>query len=219
MTTDRDATPATATGRRRGSPGKRRDITRAALAVFARDGYTRASIDAIAREAEVSTRTIYNHFTDKAELFAMVIEESATRVADAQIEVVRRLLGRVGDLERGLRDFGRVWARPNPEFADHFALVRQIDADAGHIPAASIEAWQQAGPLRVRREIATHLAGLAERGLLTIDDPARAAVHLVALATTEVTQRTAHGTRPLDDRDVIEPADAGVDAFLRAYRT
>jgi len=33
-----------------------------------RDGYTRASIDAISAEAGVSTRTIYNHFTDKAML-------------------------------------------------------------------------------------------------------------------------------------------------------
>ena len=45
---------------------KRRAIIDGALAVFARDGYTRASIDAISAEAGVSTRTVYNHFTDKA---------------------------------------------------------------------------------------------------------------------------------------------------------
>ena len=30
----------------------------------------------------MSTRTIYNHFEDKARLFQAVIQESATRVAD-----------------------------------------------------------------------------------------------------------------------------------------
>lgn len=59
-----------------------------ALTVFARDGYMRASVDAIAAEAGVSTRTIYNHFQDKAQLFQTVIQESATRVAEAQIAII-----------------------------------------------------------------------------------------------------------------------------------
>ena len=55
---------------------KRRAILAGALTVFARDGYTRASIDAIAAQAIVSTRTIYNHFQCKAHLFQTVIQES-----------------------------------------------------------------------------------------------------------------------------------------------
>ena len=52
-------------------------------------GYTRASIDAIAAAAEVSTRTIYKHFANKEELFATVLEASATEVADAFVERAR----------------------------------------------------------------------------------------------------------------------------------
>ena len=211
------AEAATSRPARRGSPGKRRAISRAALAVFARDGYTRASIDVIAREAEVSTRTIYNHFADKAELFVSVIVESATRVAEAQIETVHRHLDRVTDLERDLIAFGRVWARQGPEYADHFALVRQVEADSGHIPPASLRAWQEAGPVRVRRELARCLGELARRGLLDAPDPDRAAIHLVLLATGEAGRRSA-GARPLDDADLVEMVDAGVRAFLRAYR-
>jgi len=70
--------------RTRRRPDKRRAILRGALNVFAHDGYTRASIDAVAAEAGVSTRTIYNHFSDKAELFQTVIHESAAQVADAR---------------------------------------------------------------------------------------------------------------------------------------
>ncbi len=212
------AVPPATRSARRGSPGKRRAITRAALAVFARDGYTRASIDAIAREAEVSTRTIYNHFTDKADLFASLIVESATRVAEAQIETIHRHLDRVTDLERDLIEFGRIWARQEPEYADHFALVRQIAADSGHIPPAALQAWQQAGPLRVRRELALCMGELADQGLLDAPDPERAAIHLVVLATGEVTQRSAQQLRPLDDADIVAIADAGVQTFLRAYR-
>ncbi|MEV5986378.1 helix-turn-helix domain-containing protein [Streptomyces sp. NPDC052051] len=53
----------------RGMPEKRRSIAQAARAVFGREGYSRASVDANAVEAGVSKRTIYNHFTDKEQLF------------------------------------------------------------------------------------------------------------------------------------------------------
>ncbi|MFC6936446.1 TetR/AcrR family transcriptional regulator [Actinomadura yumaensis] len=75
--------------------------------MFAQDGYARASIDAIAARAGVSTRTIYNHFADKAGLFEAVIHSSATRAADAQIAIVDRHLRKVVDLEADLVDFGR----------------------------------------------------------------------------------------------------------------
>ncbi|MEU7831466.1 TetR family transcriptional regulator [Nonomuraea sp. NPDC049129] len=39
----------------------RRAIMAGALTLFARDGYTRAGLDAITVEAGVSNRTIYNH--------------------------------------------------------------------------------------------------------------------------------------------------------------
>ena len=62
-------------------PDKRQAILRGALSVFSRDGYSRASIDAIAKESEVSTRTLYNHFADKADLFRNVIQASASEAA------------------------------------------------------------------------------------------------------------------------------------------
>src|SRR6185369_11655044 len=101
---------------------KRRDLLDGSLAAFARDGYTRASIDTIARAAGTSTRTIYNHFGDKAGLFHAVIVDSARRVADAQIVTLDRYLGKIVDIEDDLIEFGRVWATPLPDYADHFTL-------------------------------------------------------------------------------------------------
>ena len=59
-------------------PAKREAIEHAGLRVFARLGYTRASIDLISEEAGVSTRTIYNHFENKLGLFSAVLLASAT---------------------------------------------------------------------------------------------------------------------------------------------
>jgi AcrR family transcriptional regulator len=201
-----------------GRGDKRRALLDGALTVFAADGYARASIDNIARAAGVSTRTIYNRYGDKAALFQAVIVDSARRIADAQVIAVQRHLGKIVDIEADLIEFGRVWAVQSWQYAPHFALVRQIIADAGHIPEQALHAWQQEGPLRVRREIAEHLRRIADAGHLTIDDTDLAAVHLVQLATGEVTSRTYYGLLPLPEAEIHRLADAGVHAFLHGYR-
>lgn len=132
-----------------GRQDKRQAILGGALAEFARNGYARASIDAIAHGAAVSTRTIYNHFSGKADLFETVIQDSAARVGDAQIAIIERHLTKILDLEADLVAFGRDLASPMTGYQDHFALVRQVNADLEHIPQPAIDAWQRAGPRRV----------------------------------------------------------------------
>ncbi len=201
---------------RRGLADKRRAIVSGALAVFARDGYTRASIDAIATEAGVSTRTIYNHFDDKARLFEAIIQESATRVAEAQIAVMDRHLAKVTDLEADLIALGRAWTAPATDNAPHFAMVRQITAEVEHIPRAALEAWQETGPLRVRRELAARMRHLADLGLLRVEDPERTALHYVALVASEISNRDAVAM-PLAEGEAEEIVVAGVRAFLHGY--
>ena len=194
---------------------KRRAILAGALVVFARDGYTRASVDAISAEAGVSTRTIYNHFQDKAQLFQTVIQESTARVAEAQIEIIERYLRKVTDLEDDLIEFGQALATPMRDYADHFALVRQIDADAGHIPRAALDAWRQAGPRRVLSELARRMRQLAEQGLLRIDDPDRAAVHFMLLVQGAIPFH--HGIGATREAEIAGIVTSGVHAFLHGY--
>jgi AcrR family transcriptional regulator len=201
---------------RGGLADKRRAIIAGALTVFARDGYTRASIDAIAATAGVSTRTIYNHFADKTELFQIVIQESAGRAAEAQIAIIDRHLRKVTDLEADLVEFGRAFARPmTAEHAEHFALVRQINAEAGHIPQTAVDAWWQTGPLQVRRELAEHLRQWTEQGLLRAEDPERAAVQLMLLiSAADLSYR---GAAP-SEQAIDDMVTSGVHLFLYGYR-
>ncbi|GAB3883577.1 TetR/AcrR family transcriptional regulator [Kibdelosporangium lantanae] len=189
---------------------KQRALLDGALRVFARDGYSRASIDALAAEAGVSTRTIYNHYGDKAALFRAVILDSSDRVAAREIEIATALLGRVVDLEADLVEFGIRWATPDPDFAPHFALVRQIRADLDHIDPATVAAWQERGPLRVRAALADHIRRLSDEGLLSVSDASLAALHLVQLTAGSVA-----AVPPDADRE--EVVRAGVSVFLRAY--
>jgi AcrR family transcriptional regulator len=202
---------------RRGWADKRDAIATAARTVFGREGYTRASIDMIATAAGVSTRTIYNHFDDKEHLFLTVIKESATQVADAQIALINQHLDEVTDLERDLIAFGRAWATSTTAFAEHFAIVRQINAEIGHIPHATLDSWQETGPLRVRRELARRIQQLADKRLLDIDDADQAAVHLVLLSGAEVTNRSYYGAIPPTENEIIQIATAGIQTFLHGY--
>jgi AcrR family transcriptional regulator len=196
---------------------KRRALLDGSLVVFARDGYSRAGVDAIAREAGVSTRTIYNQFGDKATLFHAVIVDSSRRVADAQIATLDRYLTKIIDIEADLIEFCRVWATPKPEYASHFALVRQINADMAHIPQVTLTAWQEQGPLRVRAALSAHLRRIADDGHLRIDDADLAAGHLVQLTAGDVGLRTLHGALALPLSEIHRLCDAGVRTFLYGY--
>lgn len=203
-------------GRPRGGlADKRRAILAGALTVFARDGYTRATIDAISTEAGVSTRTIYNHFADKAELFRTVIQESAERVAEFQTAIIERHLDKIVDLEADLIAFGRDWVTlTNAGHATHFTLVQQINAEAGHIPQDALDAWQHSGPLRVRGELAERMRRMAEQGLLRIEDPEWAALHFMLLISVA---NPSYRAVTLTEREIDEMVTAGVRAFLYGH--
>lgn len=180
--------PETRRPARRGpTAAKRRAILEAGLAVFAARGFARTSVEAVAERAGVSNRTIYNHFRGKADLFQAVIESSATLVADAQIGVVDRHLGAVpgdlAELEQRLMAFAVDWTTPLPRYELHRALVGQVRAEVGHVPDSVIDAWQQAGPQRVRARLADVFAEFTGAGLLRGLDPPVAAEHFRRLVS------------------------------------
>jgi AcrR family transcriptional regulator len=209
-----------ASGRARPRPTeKRQAIVRAAREVFGRVGYLGASIDMIAAEAAVSTRTIYNHFENKEQLFAVVLTDSTEQVAAEHEAIIRRHLRRVTDVRASLIACATEWAMPRPEFDNHFAIVRRIVAEGDNFPRELYDTWQEAGPRHVQRVLAEHLALLGEQGLLEVPNAEFAAQHFVAL----VTSTAPHGvTMPagcsgLTEDQAYEIATVAVQAFLYGY--
>ena len=60
---------------------KRQAMCDAAIAEFAQSGYDSASVDAIAARAQVSKRTLYNHFPSKEDLFKALVSEVGLRIS------------------------------------------------------------------------------------------------------------------------------------------
>lgn len=197
----------------------------AACTVFGREGYARASVDALAAEAGVSTRTLYNHFPGgKAQLFRTVVTWTSGEVKDAQLALLGAVLNperppRPQDLERDLVSLARGFLGLMEEYPNHFALVRHIHAEADHVPPEVLQAWQDAGPGPVGEALAGALEGLAAAGLLDAHgDPGLAATHFMALISHTVTQQSHYGVLPLPKEETERLITGGVAAFLRAYR-
>ncbi|MEU9664027.1 TetR/AcrR family transcriptional regulator [Streptomyces bobili] len=197
----------------------------AACTVFGREGYARASVDALAAEASVSTRTLYNHFPGgKAQLFRTVVTWTSSAVKDAQLALLKAVLDperppRPEDLERDLIVLARGFVGLMADYPDHFALVRHIHAEADHVPPEVLEAWREAGPAPVGQAFTRTLEALAEAGLLDVHgDAALAATHFMALISHTLTQQSHYGVRPLPETETERLITGGVAAFLRAYR-
>lgn len=70
------------THRKKISALKRTSILKAARKNFLTNGYSRAGMADIARDADVSTATLYKHFVSKEALFSAVVKESARGTGD-----------------------------------------------------------------------------------------------------------------------------------------
>ncbi|MFQ5960035.1 MAG: TetR/AcrR family transcriptional regulator [Candidatus Methylomirabilales bacterium] len=61
---------------------KRREILQAAMRVFARDGYHRAKMEAVAEEAGIGKGTVYEYFKSKTELFLVLHDHMLGELKD-----------------------------------------------------------------------------------------------------------------------------------------
>ncbi|WP_199552745.1 TetR/AcrR family transcriptional regulator [Streptomyces sp. N35] len=204
---------------RKGMLEKRQAILRGARAVFGREGFTRASIDAIAAEAGVSSRTLYNHFGDKEGLFRAVLLDSSVAVTTAQQELLDRHFHKFRDPEGDLLDMVREWVGGAEAHPEHFALVRQIIPEANRLPADVLEEWQRIGPRATREALKRHLLAVGRDGLLAIDEEnaERAARHLALFTAGAVAAETAQGALTLAPEHFDRLVREGIGLFLTLY--
>jgi TetR/AcrR family transcriptional regulator, mexJK operon transcriptional repressor len=202
-------------GRAVGAAGPKGEaIARAALRLFLRDGYERTSVDAIAAEAGVSKRTIYNRYGDKESLFLSVLTDTFIAMIGAFGRIAEAHLAEVTDLQQDLTAFAREVAFSLLRAPERIALIRLMQSEAPYFPALVRE---QARPNSMTGHIARHLARLAQDGHLDIADPVEAADHLSALTFGQINNKSMLGAIPLSDAEIERIVSGGVRAFVRAY--
>ncbi|KAA9393160.1 TetR/AcrR family transcriptional regulator [Kocuria coralli] len=196
---------------------KKDDLVQGALRVFARDGYTRARIVDIAEEAGVSTRTIYNLFTDKPGLFGAVVELVAREFVGRRLSTIHEQLGVDGPVEDVLVAFADRWLQQSSELSLYLALASRIQADRAEVPQEILDRGMQAGPERVQGAIALHLKRFMLAGQLRPSDPHVATLHLLQLIEGVPEVRGYYAASPLSGEELENIARDSVRAYLYGY--
>ncbi len=68
--------------RQGGTPSRQDAIVEAAIPVFLRFGYKKASMDAVAAAADLSRQAVYLHFSNKEALFSAVVNRLSQATGD-----------------------------------------------------------------------------------------------------------------------------------------
>jgi TetR/AcrR family transcriptional regulator, regulator of cefoperazone and chloramphenicol sensitivity len=156
----------------------REQIVEAARRLFARDGFTRTTVEAIAREAGVSAQTVYASVGSKRAIVLALLDRLE---AEGGNEELRRELGSTKDPRRQLRAIVSFNRRLFERGRDVLDVVMATRADP------DVEAFGRAGEARRREGQARWVRAWAEDGVLRPNlDEGEAADVLWALTGPEL---------------------------------
>lgn len=190
---------------------KRKAIVQAAAAEFRANGFEATSMDRIAAVAEVSKRTVYNHFPSKEELFAETIVQLFEASA-AQHELAYR--SDVG-LREQLTELVRLKMR-TLEQRDFLDLARVAISEAIHAPERALPVFAR---LNEREEgVTTWIRAAQADGKLKPGDPAFAATMLQGqVKAFAFWPQVAMGAAPLGPEQQEAVVEAAVSMFLSYF--
>lgn len=191
---------------------KREIILRHARRAFATEGYAGARIEPIARDAGVSTATIYALFDGKEELFAAVID-------DAAVEFVR-LMGQVRTTSGSARERLMYFALTYATFmADPFirSIFRLVMAERRRFREVAINFFDR-GKADFGKVLIDTLRELMETGELEIGHTSWAAGQLMGMIEHPVFfMPLVTGDEVMPVRAVDQIAGDAVETFLARY--
>ena len=186
-------------------------VLEGARKVFMADGFEGASVDDIARAAEVSKATLYSYFPDKRLLFMEVARSECARHATRQLDIPegsgpRQVLTQLARhiLSVILSEVGQ-------------KIYRICVAETERFPDLGREFFAS-GPQVERDKLKEFLRAAVARGELEIEDFDMAAEQWMALLRADLFPRLIFNLRDgVEEAEINRVADATVDMFLARY--
>lgn len=152
-----------------------------ALSIFMQQGYSVTSIGKIASAAGVSTRTIYEHYANKAELMVAAL----SRKVEQDVEQMQGIDG-LSDMppEQALSALAQLMLSrvTSPEL---IAFYRMMIAEAARFPETMIQKMRISGPLRIQSVIARYLQQQSEKNNWFLHDADKAAATFCHMLISE----------------------------------
>lgn len=182
--------------------------------VFMTAGFEGASVDEIARRAEVSKATLYSYFPDKRLLFMEVAKAECVRQADHAVETI--------DLSSPVKEVLTEAATQIMRFIfSDFGLriFRICVAESERFPTLGAE-FYESGPLLARNRLVDFFQAAVARGELAIDDFELAADQFSALCKSDLRdQLVMNVVQTVPEADQKRVIDGAVDLFMTRYGT
>ncbi len=198
------------------SERKHRAILDAATEVFLRSGYLGTNMDEIAALSAVSKQTVYKHFSSKEALFVEIVMRMTGEAGDTVHDTIPDF-GANDDVTRYLIDYGyrQLTVVLTPRLMQ---LRRLVIGEVTRFPELA-RVLYEGGPKRAMAALATMFERMAERGLLTIEDPATAASHFNWLVMSDpINQAMLLGDTAIPaPEELRRQAVEGVRVFMAAY--
>lgn len=194
---------------------KRRQILEGARKVFRARGYDGASMETIAKAANVSKGTLYVYFDSKEALFRALILADRHRQAEAIVDVEA---AGFDDIVDDMRRLGRTYVKimTSPE---KVAMLRMVIGAAERFPQFG-QLLYEAGPVFGTTRLGRYLERRIASGDIKPCDTLLAASHFFELCVARLMKQLLMGVIDTPDDAEIEAAvNLGVDVFLAAYGT
>lgn len=190
--------------RSRGRPQLRPDkdtrqiIFDAARHEFAENGYAATSIDAVARRAGVSTKTLYRLIPNKAVLFEATVSERLDRfLADVELNATDH-----ADIEDALRAALSACANLALD-GEVIALQRIVLQEAAQFPDIAA-AFYNNGIARTATALSAWLRLQQARGMIALEDVDEAAGFLIGMVASAPQRAAIFGGLPAPSNGEIE---------------
>lgn len=188
----------------------REAILDAARAVFLAEGFAAASVGTIARQAGVSTKTIYRFFETKTDILVAVIsgfmammlpglDEFVVEGRERLEPVLNHMLNELAPL--GLSEGG-------------LAANRLATTEVMRVPEM-VAAFYREGHEKIVAALGRWLARQQEAGLIDVADPAQAAAMLLSMAYADLTRRSLIEGAPPSEAVIRAWIAQAVAIFLR----
>jgi AcrR family transcriptional regulator len=180
--------------------------------IFLRDGFERAAVDDIAREAGVSKATIYAYFPDKQLMFLEVARAECLRQTEAAEAAI--------DPSLPVRAALTIAAERIAEFqmSDYGQRMFRIVVGEGERFPGLAQQFHETGPGLIHGRLVHHLRHYVEAGRLKIDDLDLAAEQFVQLCKAGVQERLLFGMADSITPEAVNRSVRGaVDMFRARY--
>ncbi|WP_238365684.1 TetR/AcrR family transcriptional regulator [Mesobacterium pallidum] len=202
-----------------GSPvprkGRKYDqVLKGARQVFLTDGFEGASVDDIARAAEVSKATLYKYFPDKQHLFLEVARQECIRMADAAEAEIKPSSSIRQMLLQAATQITRFMVSP---FS--MRIFRICVAESDRFPELGRQ-FYSCGPQLGRERLRAFMQEAHAAGALNIDDFDLAADQFGELCRASLWPRMVFGMQSdFTEAEIQRVAQGTADMFIARYGT